>query len=195
MAEEKKRDHERLEKVTSGKVTRAKQSKTRKFANLFLDDDIESIKDYAIEELIVPGISNWILDILAMLLPGANRRSGSGGRRADREDYTSYSKGSRSSRSKYAEERGRRRYKTAGDVYDVIFETRMDADKVLSELDYYARKFGQATVEDFYDAAGVSSDNYMNDDFGWKLDDIRNAYISHSRGGYVIVLPPAVELD
>ena len=192
MSEEQR---EKLEKVTKGKVTRSKPTKAQKFANLFLDDDIDSIKDYAINDLIVPGISNWIIDILAMLLPGANRSRSSSGRRTT-EDYTSYSRGSsRSSRNKYAEERTRSRYKTVDDVMGIVFETRLDADNVLSELDYRARKFGWATVGDFYDAAGVSDDNYTNRDFGWRLDDIRNAYISRGRGGYIIVLPPAIQLD
>ena len=189
-------ERENRGKVTSGNVRKTKNTGIRRFANQFLAEDLGSIWDYTINEIIFPSIGDWIQDIVAMIFPGSSGRKS---RRysSDREDYVSYSKDKGSSRSKYADAKAREtsKYKTGADVMGVVFETRMDADRVLDELNYYGRKYHNATVAQFYGAAGITSDNYMNNKFGWSYNDIRNAYVSRMHGGFIIVIAPAVQLD
>ena len=50
----------KLEKVVSGGTKTRKKSEVKKFANIFVPEDVENVKSYILIDVIVPGIKNEI---------------------------------------------------------------------------------------------------------------------------------------
>ena len=71
MAEEIRK--KRVEKVIQGTAVPAKRSFGKKFAEIFLGDDISSVKEYLFYDRIVPGIKEMILTGIEMMLFGGDR--------------------------------------------------------------------------------------------------------------------------
>lgn len=182
----KNREIRQIQRVTTGKVQRKKASTTSKFANVFLAEDTGDIKSYVIFDILVPAIKDTIAEAVTrtvdMLFYGKDRRpSKSGGY----VSYNSYS--SKNSRREYVRPRQNK------EMDSIIFESRDEAEQVLDTMLEIIDKYGDITIEDYYDLAGVTSNNYTNRYFGWI--DLRGAYVTRERGGgYSIKLPRPQDL-
>lgn len=58
----------KLEKVVSGGTKTRKKSEVKKFANIFVPEDVENVKSYILIDVIVPGIKNAIADAVSIML-------------------------------------------------------------------------------------------------------------------------------
>lgn len=74
---------------------------------------------------------------------------------------------------------------------DVVFESRPDAEEVLSNLVDLVDQYGVATVSDFYTAAGLES-AWADNKWGW--DNLSSSEVKRDREGYVLVLPKPEQL-
>lgn len=184
----------KLEKVVTGEVKTKKKSGARKFADVFVSEDIHSVKSYVFSDVVVPALVDLIEDIVVggirMILRG---ESGSRRDRRDRDrGYTNYSRFS-SSRDRDRDRDDRRRDGGSRfDYEDLVFETRGDAEAVRDELEEEIDHYGMVTVAALYDAAGRTAP-YTANRWGWT--NIRHADIVRTRDGYVIRLPRAVAID
>ena len=80
------------------------------------------------------------------------------------------------------------------EIENVWFESRVDAQRVLDEMQSVIAGYDILTVNGFYDIIGRTNIIYpSNEKFGWS--DLRNAYITASRGGWVIHLPHPMPID
>ena len=189
MAEERQR---KVEKVIQGTAVPAQRTLGKRFAEVFLGDDISNVKEYLFYDRIVPGIKEMILAGIEMMLFGGDRviRRNNNPSKAS---YVSYNKMYASSPS--------RREREARDVYardrgaqftDYIFESKGEALEVLDTLTELIDVYDQASVNDFYDAIGVTGD-FTDANYGWH--ELGNASIRRVRGGgYILDLPRPVVL-
>ena len=181
--------------IARGKVR--KQGLLRKFTRYIVEDTIESARERTLADIIVPGIKTLIFDAftdtLDLVLFGGSgevsrsSRKRSNGRREGRTSYDRY--------YDEKERRGRSRgsYRDLpNDPDDIILDTRREAQNVLEELDYMIHKYGQASIADFYDIVGVTSE-FTDNKYGWT--SIRDAGIRPVREGFLIVLPRTRVLD
>lgn len=181
----------RIEKVVSGTAKTKKKSEVRKFTDVFVSEDMDSVKTYIFMDVLVPAVKKAISDIVTngidMLLYGE-----SGGHNAKK------STASRVSYRSYYDSQNDRRDRThnrtlAGYSYDdVILDNRGEAEDVLARMDELVSTYGMVSVADFYDLVGISG-NYTDNKYGWT--DIRNAHIVRNRDGYMIKMPKALPLD
>lgn len=178
-------EREKRQKVVSGKVT-TKKNQVRKFADVFLAEDIGSVKDHVLMEILVPAISNTILDIITN---AANMVFGkySGNKKRN---------GSRVSYSRYSDPRDNRRSETRSqsrfDYEDIVFESFGEAEVVLDEMDNLIERFHEVTIADLYDLAGLSAPFTANR-YGW--ENIASAKPMRVSGGYALKLPRPRLLD
>lgn len=183
----------KLEKVVSGKVVSREKPLSAKFAEVFLSDDVKSVKGYVIFDVLIPAIKNALSEMITgginMILFGESRSSYS---RKD-PNYTSY--GSYRTTYKYGSSSNvrdtydrRERY----DYRDIILESKAEAQHVIDTLVDMIEDFGQATVADLYDAVGITSD-YTDNKWGWV--NLKEAYTRRVREGYLLVLPKATLID
>ena len=180
----------RVEKVVTGQARTKKKSEVRKLADNFLAEDMSSIKNYAITDVLIPSVKKAIKDIVSngidMLLYG-----GSGDRRDSRADRVSYRKYSDKGDDyrRYSENRNRSFYFDS----DVIVDTRGEAEEILRRMDDLIATYGMASVADLFDLAGLSCE-YTDNKYGWT--SIRTAEVIRARdGGYAIKMPRAMPID
>ena len=186
----KEASDKKVEKVVKGKV---KVKKKSKFADLFISEDANNVKDYIFLDVLVPAIKKAISDIVTdgidIILYGG---SGNGRKRSSSGSisYTSYSRFS--DRFSDRDRRDDRRSSIGYRFNDIIFDDRREAKEVLERLDELIDNYGKATVADFYDLVDISG-NYTDNRYGWT--SLRNADIVSVRDGWMIKLPKALVLD
>lgn len=193
-----KDDKPKVQKVVKGKVTQKKKSVVRRLAEAFGAREGQGIFDYILCDIIVPATKNMIIDSIsdgvAMAFGEAPRRRRRSIDRRSRYDYDRVSY--RDDDRRYDDrDRDRRRVREAAGVRDyenLTFNTKDDADAVISALVDVIDVCGQASVLDLYEAAGVSAPDYAVGNYGWfKLGSASPRRI---RDGYVLDLPRPVLL-
>ena len=180
-----------IQSVVSRPAKTKKKSEVKKFADVFLTDDIASVKSYVITDILIPAVKRFISDTVdAFLYPGGGPRRSGGAK-----GYNSYSAIYRPGER----DRDRRDYppsrvtRSAYDYDDISFDNRGDAEAVLTGLEEVINKYGFATVADLYDLAQISNHNYAMNNYGWT--DIHTARVVPVRDGYMIKLPKALPMN
>lgn len=195
----------KLEKVTKGEVKVKEKSLANKFADAFITDDIGAVRKHVVEEVIIPGLINAVLDAvndgLSMIFKVSPRRrsgSSSSGGYYDYSKQSTYKYGGSSSNSgtvTKSDNGSRERI----DYRGITFETKNDANDVLSSMQDLADpdQYGWASVADFYDLAGVSVKNqaFTDNKYGWNLPMLRGVSIRRDREGWYLDLPKPVIID
>ena len=191
-AEQQKEIAERpkVEKVVTGKTT-VKKNEIRKFTDIFISEDASNVKSYIFGDVLVPAIKKAIDDIVSdgvhMILYGG---TGRGAKRSD--DYTSYSRAYAARRDSDRRYEDPTRSRSGFEYDDIVFESRGDAERVLSRMDEIMEKYGMVRVGDLYDLADLSCD-YTANNYGWR--NIISADIVRSRNGYIIRMPRPLPID
>lgn len=187
--EEQKTKDKKIEKVVTGVAKAKKKGELQKFADIFIAGDISNVKSYIIDDVLIPIAKKAIDDIvnngLKILLYGSDegfRRTKNSCTRASYRDY--YDDDSRHKSANLSTKRF--------DYDDVLFETRSDAAKVLTQMDEIIEQYEVVSVADMYDLAGLSQP-YTSNKYGWS--DIRSAEVVRAHDGYIIKLPRALPID
>ena len=184
-------ERKQLEKVVTGNVRTKKKSDIRKIADIFISEDISNVKSYILMDVLVPAIKKAIDDVVSdgihMLLYNGDHR---------------HEKRPMASKVSYGQyfDKDRRDVRPTSisrsgfDYDEIVFDSRGDAEAVLSAMQDVIDQFGKVTVGDLYDLAEVTTTNYAVNKYGWA--DIRSAEPFRLRdGGYILKMPKALPLD
>ena len=184
--EEQKSSNERkVGKVTTGKVKTKKRSEGSKLRDIFIAEDVSSVRSYIFMDVLVPAIKNAIVDIVT---DGVNMIFGTGKKRSSSSsNYVSYRDCFRRD-DRIRDSRASNRF----NYDDLIFESRGEAEAVRDQMDAMIDRYGVVTIADMYDMADISAP-YTSNKYGWT--SLRNADVIRVREGYVIKLPRAMPID
>ncbi len=179
-------ERERMKPVASGK--KIPQSAGRKFLSEFLADDIHSIKEYILWDVLLPAVKNAISDTITngidMLLFGQTRgRVSNTVKRIT--PYNSFS-GGRNRIVKFNEPQQPKRNLAGYSYQEVILASRPEAEDVLAHMRMYLERYGVVSVSDLYDAVGEVPDMQ---DTKWGWTDLTGACIQRRSDGFIIVMP------
>lgn len=179
-----------LSPVVSKPATTKKKSGIVKLADVFMPEDVASVKSYIIGDVIIPKIKNMLHDIGAEAWDSFWGISGrSTGTSASRVRFVDYNK-----MSKPNETREHPRQRTNLDYEDIIFNTRGDAEMVLDRMGELCDQYDFVSVDDIYRLSDAPNDNWALAKIGWH--DISGAkVVIRSGGGYSIKLPRPMPLD
>lgn len=170
-----------------------KKNEVRKFADVFIAEDVTSVKDYIINEVLIPAAKKALSDIVTngidMILYGEARGRDRKRDSGSRVSYTKYYERDRD--RDYERDRGRSR-RSVYDYDDIILDTRREAEDVLNRMDDLIDSYGMVSVADLYDLVGVTG-NYTDNKYGWT--NLRNAEVRRCRDGYLLKLPKALPFD
>ena len=176
-------DKNKVDKIVKGKV---KTKKKNSILASFINDDLQDIKKYIVEDVLIPTIKKTITDVVKnsidMFFYGEVSRSNRSN--SSRISYSSYYDRDREPRS-----RSRRNSLL---IDDIVLESRAEAEEVLDRLDEMIEEFGMASVLNLYDLIGVTAP-FTADKYGWT--DIWNATAVRVRDGYLLKLPRVMPLD
>lgn len=179
----------KIEPVVSGKATVKKKSGIVRLADVFLPEDVDTVKSYIIFDILIPKIKYGIHDIVSEAWDsfcGISGRSGSRGT-ASKVSYVSYD---RYSRDKQPETPRR----SGVNYEEIIFSTRGDAEAVYDRMAELCDTFNAVSVADMYELAEVPNDNYTLNKYGWT--SMEGAQVVRlSGGGFAIKMPKARPFD
>lgn len=178
--------------VITSKPSTQKRSEIKKFADGVVNEDLHTVKNYILLDVLIPAAKKAISDIVVngidILLYGEAGRSSKKGN-ASRISYREYyDRDRRRDRDRESVRAGRGGYE-----YDeIIFDNRGDAEIVLSAMEDIIDQYDVVSVGDLYDLANVPNSNYGIHKYGW--DDLSRASVVRNSRGYVIKLPRAKPL-
>lgn len=179
---------EKKEKVVSGSV-RTKSNNKRKLANIFISEDISSVKSYVFMDVLVPTIKKTISEIvtnsLDMILYGetrGSRRSGSSSKVSYRKYYD----------DDHRDRRDGVRTTARFDQEDFEFDSRADAEIVKKRMLETVDRYNMVRVSDVYEFAGMTAPHTAYN-YGWY--GLRHIDIVRGRDGYILKLPNAMPID
>lgn len=192
--EEKKLEVKKVTPVAKGQIR--KPSTVKKAARKFLSDDVGNVKDYIVDDVVIPGIKGAIMGALDMALNGGRGGYSYGPSRGGRSRRVDYGRRYRDDdRRERLERRERRdRYEGRGWDDEVVVDTRVEAEEILKALNDIIDSYSYARVADLYELAQISVGNdYTLNDYGWS--DIRAAKVVKVIDGWLIDMPRAIPLD
>lgn len=175
--------------ITKNVVVKEKRVRS-KLAEAFIGEDVGSVKDYIIFDVIIPAIKNTIVDGITNtveMIFGVSPRKGKG-RNKDYVSYASYYKPDRRDYRRNDFDDRNPRY----DYRDLTFASRVDADEVLASLKDYVEDYGKASVADLYDFCGVTG-TFQDHKYGWY--DLKGVRVVRVKDGYEIDLPRVRPID
>jgi len=190
--EETEVEPKRARRAIKAHAVRRKKTMFQSIAEALVGDGSNNVGSYVLNDVLLPAAKNTIQEMittgLEMLLFGEARGGHSRGRDRDRTvvSYGKYYKD---------KERGRDRpsYRDRFDLDEIFFNNQSEAEDVLDELCELLEEYEQVTVADYFELAGIDGASWAHNKYGW--EDLRKAYHTHTRNGYVIVLPKPIELD
>lgn len=185
-------EEKRIQKVVKAPA-KTKKNDIRKFTDIFISEDVSSVKNYIFMDVLVPAIKKAVYDIVTngidMFLyggSGKNKNASSGTRVSYRNYYEQKNNG-----GGYRQPDNNRVH-SGFEYEDVIFPSRGDAESAKQQMQDIVARYGLVTVNDLYEMAMLSAP-YTSQKYGWV--DVSNVEVMRVRDGYVLKLPRAVPID
>ena len=181
----------KVEKVVSGVVKKRHKNEFRKLADIFMPEDVTSVKSYILQDVIIPKVKNMLHDIGSEAWDsfwGISGRSHGGTTSASKISYQRYYDSRKDPNRGVSISSNRPGY----NFDDPVFETRGDAEEVLLRMDELLATYGVVSVADLYDLAGMTC-SYTANNYGWT--NISSAKVVRIREGYVITMPRVMPID
>lgn len=185
-------ERQKVDKVVRGAVKTKKKNDVRKFADAFISEDMHSVGNYILMDVIIPAVKDIVEDIVTnsirMMLRGETGVRKSNSSASSKISYRNF----------YDDKRDNNRYtsdsrtRTGYSYDDIILETRGEAEEVLARMDELIDNYGVVSVADLYDLVGITG-NYTDNKYGWS--NIRNAEPVRVRDGYILKLPKALPIN
>lgn len=186
MSDDQSEKRVKREKVISGEAKTRQKSGLLKFSEVFVTEDIRTVKNNLLTDVAVPAVKALITDMVTsgiqMILYGGttNRPNTAPGAKYNYGNhYNSLSQGTPKVRTNY----------TGYSYDDPIVTNRGDAERILQEMSEIIHEYGQASIADLYDLCGITGrPTDMN--YGWtEMPGARSIRVPE---GYVIQMPKPV---
>lgn len=177
-----------IKPVVTGSIKKKKKTEIQKFADVFIAEDIDSVKDFIFKDVLVPALKKAISDVVTngidILLYGETGRS----RKSTPGARFSYDKIPWSDRRRdYAATRI-----PGYDYGDIILDSRADAEELLESMDAIVEQYEIVSVADLYDLMGATH-AYTDNNYGW-TSLTGAAPVRLRDGSYTLKLPKAMPL-
>lgn len=181
-------ENQQRKQVTTGKVVVKNKSLASKFVGTFIENDIQTVKEWIVTDVIIPGLKNAISDILI----GAVEMTFGGGRSDRRShgsrDIYSYNRVSSNKKSDRDSRSRRDGREEDCDYRDIILESRGEAESVIDAMLDDIERYESVSVGALYEFIGKSS-NASFQDYKWGWTNLRDASVRRVRDGYKLDLP------
>lgn len=177
-----KQQEKNIVPVVSKAAVVKKKSGVNKLASIFISEDVSNVKDYIVQDIVVPTIKKGILGALDMILNGGSGMYSDRKSSSSRVSYRKYYDDPRDDRRR----NDRAKNNTRFDYDDIIYETRGDAVAVLNQMLDTIDRYGMVTVSDMYEFSRLDAP-YTSNNYGWF--SLKGSRSVRAQGGYVLDLP------
>ena len=188
--EKKQEESKRVTEAVTTNATVKKKTKLQKFIDSFLKEDIGTVRDFVVGDVIIPAIKKTFIESVTSGLNLSLLGDSKAGR-VPKASKVSYNRMSDYDRDPYSLD-----YRYASRSYDfdaVIFPEYAEAKEVLDRMYELLGEYHVVRVADYYDLANVTGRPYTDNRYGWT--SLGRAEIIDVRGGYMIRLPRALPID
>lgn len=185
-------EEKRIQKIVRGPV-KTKKNELRKFADIFISEDISSVKDYIFTDVLVPAVKKAIYDVVTngidMFLYGGSGK-GKSASSGSKVPYYSYSNTKNTVNFRGSENTMSR---SAADYDEIIWPDRGSAERAKQQMQDIVTRYGIVTVNDLYEMTPLNPP-FTAQKYGW-MGDLSSVDVIRVRDGYVLKLPRAVPID
>lgn len=176
--------------VISGVAVERKEPLRKKFLQAYAGDSAQSVGQYLLMDVVVPGTKNIISDLVTQginrLLYGSNRPAGARGVVGQAQSYGKFFNGGGGQQSQPTPTQMSQQARTNHAFGEIILQTRGDAELVIESLRELIEQYGNAKVQNLYSLVGISSD-FTDQKYGWT--NLTRASVIPVREGYLLDLP------
>lgn len=182
----------RAEKIVKGEIKTKKKSLGEKLIDTFIAEDISTVRKHVFTDVVVPKIIDIIISGVTEGLTRLFRGGGSVRQYNSNSQYYNkpssvYHAASNNVQTNTQDTYSRSVYSYA----DIIYESQMDAENVLTDLISEIDVYGSVSVAHLYEIIGRDT-NPIDYKYGWKsLSSARSERITD---GYILKLPRAIPL-
>lgn len=171
-----------IKQIVSNAKTK-KKDPISKFVSNFFAGDFNDVKNYVLHDVIEPAIKKTIQDTITKGLEswmyGDSRPKGGSTYSNPSYKYHNLTNINNNTR------------RETHTVDDIIFESKGEAEAVLSQMVDVIADYESVSVADLYEMVGMSCD-YTENNYGWT--QLGSAYTQRVSGGYILRLPKAIAL-
>ena len=166
----------------------------KKLQETFITDDVGSVRNFLIFDVIIPSIKETVSESVSkgldMMLFGDARQYDSG--KKSNSPYISYNNYSNNRKEQRREPSRDLERKNYSDYETLIFKDRGKAEACIRDMTDILYDYKEVTVADLYsilEMTGQFTDNY----YGWT--NLSTAKAVRVRGGYILDLPKPIHLE
>ena len=198
-----------VEKIVSGTVTQRKRGVGSKLKNFIMGGETQGVFGFLVEHVIKPAAQDMVADAVRegvdRMVYGESRpnvgrsRSGGSGSFTNYGNFANRSSASNTTIRRSPDPRGEapsptlsRQARRNHDFGEIVLGTRAEAMEVLRTLDAHIQRYDTASVSDLLRMLGITPE-WTDEKWGW--DNIGNASVRHTRDGYLLDLPPTIQLS
>lgn len=186
-------EEKRVQKIVKTPA-KTKKNELRKFADIFISEDVNSVKSYIFMDVLVPAIKKAIYDIVTngidMFLYGGTGK-GKSNSSGQKVSYRNFYDQKNNNNPGYRGSENTRSH-NAFDYDDIVFSNRGEAEAAKRQMQDVIARYGVVTVADLYDMVDLTAP-YTSQKYGWM--DVSSAEVVRVRGDYTLKLPRAVPID
>lgn len=181
--------------VIQGDVIERKEPLRKKFLQAYAGDSAQSVGQYLLMDVVVPGTKNIIADLVTQginrLLYGGSRPVQNGIRSNVGGGYGKFFNGGGQNQQQSTTPPPVARQVQQPAFGEIILKTRSDAEVVIDELRALIEAYGNAKVANLYSLLGITGE-FTDQSLGWT--NLTRAGVIQIREGYLLDLPRPVAL-
>lgn len=187
----------KVEQVVTTPVKSRPKSVGKRLKDALIGGDSRTAMQYVIGEVIIPQAKEMIAEAATTaferLIFGEARSSSR--RSSNRTSgYTNYARYSSKNIRRGSDEERTTVSPRKTELGEIIFETRIEAQNVLEQMNDLLEEYGIVSIADLYTMLGWSNrSTHIDQKWGW--DDLQSSDIRMTRGGYILILPKHIFLD
>ena len=162
-------DKKKVEQVVEGPAKKKKKSGLAKFIDTFVEDDAASVKQYVVEDVLIPGFKDILYDTVTNSLNRFLYNDREAPRRNNGGNVTSFTRYTgRYQQNNRSNTRETRPLRNGGYSFDnVVVPSRGEAQEVLDSLGELLSEYGTVSVADLYDMCGLQT-KHTDNNYGWE---------------------------
>ena len=194
--EQKKQEEKSVGQIVKTPAKRRRQGDLEKFARSIVAEDARTVRTNIVTNVLIPGFKELLYDIVTkgarIVFYGEDGSKDVRSGNSSKVSYRSYYDAHRSERPRENKIDYREPRTAVGYDYDnIIIASKGEAEDVLTRMDEMIDTYGAVSVADFYEMVGITGE-YTDNNYGWT--DLRSAYVSRTRDGFIIRFPPSIAL-
>jgi hypothetical protein len=180
--------------IISSEVKKVKANPAKKFADLFIAEDVNTAKGYVLTNFVIPGIKNGILELLRTMFYGKGGGSSSYSSFGSNVTRINYWKGPNSNVSNIKANS----YVGMRDYDHIMVASMSEAEAIIDYLSEVMERYKRVSIANLYEAASSPSNRIPIEATDYKYGWISMRgfdILPKGDGWYLIKTPRPVPLD